>query len=219
MLIPGALAVGQARHDIQLVAAGLGLYVAGKQGVQLELLVEPALGLYVPDGQAEHWPCPANALNVPAAQSVQEDEPPLLQVPEGHDMQLALPVDPRSGLYVPVGHGVQFACGSTENVPGRHSRHANPLMKVPLGHDEHVACPSLEKFPPAHDVQFDMSVAPASGFDVPAGHGVHLSLPWEGLKAPAGHKAQLARPVEPMFGFAVPAGHGVQFVANAAPRS
>ena len=70
-----------------------------------------------------------------------------------------------------------------------------------------------------HDVQFEMSLAPASGFDVPAGHGVHLSMPWAGLKVPAGHEAQLASPVAPVLGFDVPAGHGMQFVANAAPRT
>ena len=133
------MAVGQARHDIQLVAAGLGLYVAGKQGMQLKLLVEPVFGLYVPEGQAEHCPCPGHAVNVPASQSVQDDEPPLLQVPEGHDIQLALLVELRFGLYVPRGHGVQFARGSAAYVPGRHGRHANRLTEVPLGHDEHVA--------------------------------------------------------------------------------
>ncbi len=90
----------------------------GKHGTQLELVVEPTSVLYVPAGHLTHTACPASALKEPAGQVLHWGWPAALAVPGPHDRQLALPLDPSLGLYVPAGHGVQLLPGCAEYVPG-----------------------------------------------------------------------------------------------------
>jgi hypothetical protein len=111
---PLALPYHPGWHATQRVDAAVGLALPGGQALQAALSSDmPASMPYVPVGHGAQAVTPLALLKLPAG-----GWPAALAVPGPHDRQLALPLDPSLGLYVPAGHGVQLLPGCAEYVPG-----------------------------------------------------------------------------------------------------
>jgi hypothetical protein len=101
-----------------------------------------------------------------------------------------------------------------ENDPRGHVVHNDERAAEndPAGHAEHVADPVDDENPATHDTQTFDVLAPSKFDAVPAGHCKHELEPWPatGLNLPAGHGEQSSARIDAMASKKKPAGHCVQ---------
>ena len=167
---------------------------------------------YLPAAQLLQWCASAGSTAppaLPALQATHADAPAAVWY---HPARHALHADwPLSSVYVPGAQGIA-ARPSGHAYPGEHATQlAVPVRYDPAWQALHDACPGTSAYSvgPAHAAHAD----PATGADVPTGHGSHDAALTEpgSLSCPAAHMAHSLAAARPRAGEYRPRGHGLHW--------